>query len=358
MTRASEKPGRKWRAGVLGATGIVGQRLVHSLTEHPWFEVAAVVASERSEGKRYCEAVQWKLESPVPEHLREMKVRGFSADLECDFVFSALDSSVAGSAEEAFARAGYPVISNCRNHRMDEDVPLLIPEVNAGHLAILEHQKMRRAYSRGFIVTNPNCSTAGLALALKPIHDRFGVEEVFAVTLQAVSGAGYPGVASLDIVDNVIPFIAGEEEKLQSEPRKILGSLDADRFVPAALRISAQCNRVPVLDGHLECVSVRLKQKATAAEVTDALRAFCIPAEIEALPSALRNPIMVREECDRPQPRLDRNAGKGLAVVVGRVRACPLFDVKFTLLSHNLGRGAAGAALLNAELLASRGYLG
>ncbi|HLP99499.1 MAG TPA: aspartate-semialdehyde dehydrogenase [Candidatus Limnocylindria bacterium] len=357
MNRAEgERPGRRWRAGILGATGIVGQRLVCLLADHPWFEVTGVAASERSEGKRYAEAVPWRLEAPIPGRVRDLEVRDLSPNLDCDFVFSALDSSVAGPAEEAFARAGYPVISNCRNHRMDEDVPLLIPEVNAGHLAILTHQRKQRGYSRGFLVTNPNCSTAGLALALKPIHDAFGIAEVFVVTLQAISGAGYPGVASLDIADNVIPFIAGEEEKLQSEPLKILGTVEGNRFSPASVRISAQCNRVPVLDGHLECVSLRLQRKASPAEVAGALRNFRVAPQLETLPSALRHPIVVREECARPQPRLDRDAGNGMAVVAGHVRACPLFDVKFTLLSHNLIRGAAGAALLNAELLASGGY--
>jgi aspartate-semialdehyde dehydrogenase len=351
------KAEKRWRAGILGATGVVGQRLVHLLANHPWFEVTEVAASERSAGKKYAEAAQWRLETPIPEGVCGLEVKDLTPKLECDFVFSALDSSVAGAAEEEFARAGYPVVSNSRNHRMDADVPLVIPEVNAGHLAVIARQKKQRGISRGFIVTNPNCSTAGLALALKPIQDAFGIEEVFVVTLQAISGAGYPGVASLDIYDNVIPFISGEEEKLECEPLKILGTLAGDQFAPAPMRISAQCNRVPVIDGHLECVSLRLRRKASPGEVSKALQSFKVTRELESLPSVLHHPIVVREECDRPQSRLDRNAGEGFAAVVGRVRPCPVFDVKFVVLSHNLIRGAAGAALLNAELLAAQGFL-
>ncbi len=349
--------GKKWRAGILGATGVVGQRLVELLAGHPWFELTEVAASERSAGKRYAEAAQWRLEKPIPEGIGNLIVKNLSPTLDCDFVFSALDSSVAGPAEEEFADAGYAVVSNSRNHRMDGDVPLLIPEVNAGHLAIIQQQKKRRGSSKGFIVTNPNCSTAGLALVLKPIHDAFGIEQVFVVTLQAISGAGHPGVASLDIYDNVIPFISGEEEKLECEPLKILGTLHGDQFAPAPMRISAHCNRVPVIDGHLECVSLRLRRNASPAEVSEALQSFQVTAKLESLPSALRHPIIVREECDRPQTRLDRNAGKGYAAVVGRVRPCAVLDVKFVMLSHNLIRGAAGAALLNAELLAAGGFL-
>lgn len=350
-------PEKRWRAGILGATGVVGQRVVELLTDHPWFELTEVAASERSAGKNYADAARWRLETPIPEKIGGLVVKEITPRLDCDFVFSALDSSVAGPTEEEFARAGYPVVSNSRNHRMDSDVPLVIPEVNAAHLAVIEEQKRRHGRSGGFIVTNPNCSTAGLALVLKPIHDAFGIEEVFVVTLQAISGAGHPGVASLDIHDNVIPFISGEEEKMECEPLKILGTLHGQQFVPAPMRISAQCNRVPVIDGHLECVSLRLRRKVSVAEISKALQTFQVTAQLEALPSGMRHPIIVREECDRPQSRLDRNAGKGFAAVVGRVRPCPIFDVKFALLSHNLIRGAAGAALLNAELLAAQGFL-
>lgn len=349
--------GKKWRAGVLGATGIVGQRLVKLLSDHPWFELTEVAASERSSGKTYAEAVHWHLDGPIPEAARDLVVQGLDPSLDCDFVFSALDSSVAGLAEENFARAGYPVVSNSKNHRMAPDVPLLIPEVNAAHLDAIPFQQKNRGYTTGFIVTNPNCSTAGLVLVLKPLADAFGLERIFVTTLQAVSGAGYPGVPSMDIHANVIPFISGEEEKLESEPQKLLGKWDGSRFVEAGLGLSAHCNRVPVLDGHLECVSLSLKKIASLAEVRESLRTFEVSAELAALPTAVRHPVVVLENEDRPQPRRDVNAGAGMAAVVGRVRECPLLDVKLTLLSHNLVRGAAGAALLNAELLAARDFL-
>jgi len=348
---------KKWRAGVLGATGLVGQRLVKLLAGHPWFELTEVAASERSSGKSYAEAVRWHLEGPIPEAARNLVVKSLDPSLECDFVFSALDSSVAGGAEEDFARAGYPVVSNSKNHRMDPDVPLLIPEVNAAHLDAIPAQQKNRGYHSGFIVTNPNCSTAGLVLVLKPLADAFGLEKVFAVTLQAVSGAGYPGVASLDIHANVIPFISGEEEKMESEPQKLLGKWDGARFIDAGLGLSAHCNRVPVLEGHLECISIGLKKIACLKEVREALRNFEVDAALAALPSAIRHPVVVIDGEDRPQPRRDVHAGNGMAAVVGRVRECPLLDIKLTLLSHNLVRGAAGAALLNAELLAARSFL-
>ena len=348
---------KRWRAGVLGATGIVGQRLVHLLSHHPWFELTEVAASERSAGRPYAEAVRWHVDAPLPPEAGDLVVKHLEPSLDCDFVFSALDSGVAGHVETEFARADYPVVSNCKNHRMEPDVPLLVPEVNAAHLDALVEQKRRRGWDAGFIVTNPNCSTAGLVLALKPLADAFGLEQVFVVTLQAVSGAGYSGVASLDILGNVVPFIGGEEEKMETEPRKLLGAWDGAKFVDAGVRVSAQCTRVPVQDGHLECVSVKLRKKASPADVREALRSFEVSAELASLPTALRHPVVVLDEHDRPQPRRDLNAGNGMAAVVGRVRECHLLDVKFTLLSHNLVRGAAGAALLNAELLAARGWL-
>ena len=345
------------RAGVLGATGMVGQRLVKLLADHPWFELTGVAASERSTGKTYVEATRWHLEGPVPEVARGLVVKDLDLSLDCDFVFSALDSSVAGEAEEQFARAGYPVVSNSRNHRMDADVPLLIPEVNASHVNCIPVQRRNRKYDSGFIVTNPNCSTAGLVLVLKPLADAFGLEKLFVVTLQAVSGAGYPGVPSMDALGNVIPFISGEEEKMEMEPQKLLGKWDGNRFIDAGLGISAHCNRVPVVDGHTECVSVRLKKTATLHEVREALRNFAVSEELASLPTAVKHPVVVLDDDDRPQPRKDANTGHGMAAVVGRVRECPLLDAKLTLLSHNLVRGAAGAALLNAELLAARGFL-
>jgi len=353
----SQGNAKRWRTGVLGATGLVGQHLVRLLAAHPWFELTEVAASERSSGRTYAEAVRWHLETPIPDSARGLAVKGVEPALDCDFVFSALDSAVAGPVEEEFARAGYPVVSNSRNHRMDPDVPLLIPEVNAAHLDAIRVQKKNRSYDTGFIVTNPNCSTAGLVLVLKPLAEAFGLERIFVVTLQAISGAGYPGVASLDIQSNVVPFISGEEEKMEAEPQKLLGRWDGIRFVDAGLVISAHCNRVPVVDGHLECVSVGLKKIASLDEVREALRTFEVDAELAALPNAVRHPVVVLDEENRPQPRKDVDAGNGMAAVVGRVRECPLHDVKLTLLSHNLVRGAAGAALLNAELLAARGFL-
>jgi len=349
--------GKKWRAGVLGATGMVGQRLVKLLADHPWFELTEVAASELSSGKKYAEAARWHLEGPVPEMAAKLVVKDLGSKFQCDFVFSALDSSVAGQAEEDFARRGYPVVSNSKNHRMDPDVPLLIPEVNAAHVGAIPVQQKNRGYDSGFIVTNPNCSTTGLVVVLKPLADAFGLEKIFVVTLQAVSGAGYPGVASLDIQGNVIPFISGEEQKMETEPQKLLGKWEGSRFIEAGLGISAHCNRVPVVDGHLECVSVRLKKTATLEEVREALRNYRVSDELAALPTAVRNPVVVLDEPDRPQPRKDVNIGHGMAAVVGRVRECPLLDVKLTLLSHNLVRGAAGAAIFNAELLASRSLL-
>ena len=327
------------------------------LSEHPWFELTEVAASERSSGRSYAEAVRWHLETPIPAVARDLVVQGVEPVLNCDFVFSALDSSVAGPVEEDFAHAGYPVVSNSRNHRMDADVPLLIPEVNASHLDAIPAQQKNRGYDTGFIATNPNCSTAGLVLVLKPLADAFGLERIFVVTLQALSGAGYPGVASMDIQGNVVPFISGEEEKMETEPQKLLGKWDGTRFIEAGLGISAHCNRVPVLDGHLQCVSLGLKKIASLGEVREALRTFEVEEELASLPTALRHPVVVVDEENRPQPRRDVEAGGGMAAVVGRIRECPVHDVKLTLLSHNLVRGAAGAALLNAELLAARGFL-
>lgn len=348
--------GKKFKAGVLGATGLVGQRLVSLLAHHPWFELAEVAASERSATKRYADAARWHLDGPIPEAARDLTVKTLDPSLDCDFVFCALDSSVAGTAEEEFARAGYPVVSNSKNHRMAADVPLLIPEVNAAHLDAIPLQQKNRGYSSGFIVTNPNCSTAGLVLVLKPLADAFGLEKIFVVTMQAISGAGYPGVASLDIQSNVVPFISGEEEKMESEPQKLLGKWDGQRFIDAGLGLSAHCNRVPVVEGHMECVSLSLKKVASLNEVREALSKFEVDAALAALPSAIRHPVIVLDDEARPQPRRDVNAGDGMAAVVGRVRECPILDVKLTLLSHNLVRGAAGAAMLNAELLAARGF--
>jgi len=343
--------------GILGATGIVGQRLIALLAEHPWFEVTEVAASDRSAGARYEEVVHWLLPSPIPERVRRLVVKECAPPLDCRLIFSALPAEPAASVEPEFARAGYPVCSNASAHRLDPDVPLLIPEVNPEHLQAIVSQRRRRGWERGFIVTNPNCSTIHLTLVLKPLMDRFGLRQVMVTTLQALSGAGYPGVASLDIVDNVIPFIKNEEEKLETETRKLLGRWDGETFVFAPLRISAQCNRVPTLEGHLECVSLAFERTPTREALIEALTSFVSLPQRLRLPTAPSRPIVVREEADRPQPRLDRDVERGMASVVGRIRPCSILDYKLVILGHNTIRGAAGAALLNAELLVAQGWL-
>lgn len=348
---------KRYRVGVLGATGAVGQRLVQLLERHPWFTATELVASERSAGRPYHEAVSWRLGSRIPAASADLVVRPLSTDLSCDLVLSALDAQVAGEAEAELAAAGFPVISNARNHRMDEDVPLLIPEVNWEHAAILTHQRAHRHFTTGLLATNPNCSAIGLTLALKPLQDAFGLEEVVVVTMQALSGAGVNGVPAMTILDNVIPYVAGEEEKLETESVKILGDLEDERFIPAALRVSAQCNRVAVLDGHTESVSVRLRTKATAQQLQQVLADFTAEPQRLKLPSAPPHPVLVVEGVDRPQPQLDRDVARGMAVSVGHLRPCPVLDWKFTLVVHNAIRGAAGAALLNAELLVAQGFV-
>lgn len=348
---------KQFRVGILGATGTVGQQIVHRLRAHPWFRVTALAASERSAGRLYGEIARWRVPEPIPVDIAALPVSPLAQNLDCDFCLSALDSSVAGEAELEFAQAGYPVISNSRNHRMEPDVPLIVPEVNPQHAALVEIQRERRGYTSGFIATNPNCAAAGLVVALKPIHDAFGIEAASVVTMQALSGAGYPGVASLDAVDNVIPYISGEEEKLEAEPLKILGRLEAGKITDADIRFSAQCTRVPVLDGHLEAVSLKLRHRATPQDIAAALREFSPEPQRLGLPSAPVPAIEMREEHDRPQTRLDRDAGNGMAVVVGRIRKCHVLDIRLILLSHNLGRGAAGAAILNAELLVHLGHI-
>jgi aspartate-semialdehyde dehydrogenase len=339
--------------GILGATGMVGQRFIQLLDNHPWFEIAELAASERSAGRSYAGAVEgrWKISADIPEAVKDMKVKLCKPNLDCKLVFSALDSSVAGPIEEEFAGAGYIVASNAKNHRMDPDVPLIIPEVNPEHLEIVKQQK-----TKGFIVTNPNCSTIGLVLALAPLHKQFGIDKVCVTTMQALSGAGYPGVASLDIIDNVIPFIGGEEGKMESEPLKILGSIKNNQFVNADISISAQCNRVHTKDGHLETVNLSLSKKVRLDDVKECINNFN-PLKDLKLPTAPNPPIIIREEEDRPQPRLDRDAGKGMAVVVGRVRECPILGYRMLVLSHNTIRGAAGASVLNAELMKAKGFI-
>ncbi|HEV8128182.1 MAG TPA: aspartate-semialdehyde dehydrogenase [Candidatus Eisenbacteria bacterium] len=339
---------------ILGATGTVGQRFIQILERHPWFEVREVMASDQSAGKRYDEAVgsRWKLTTAIPESVRSLRVRGPGEKLESRLLFSALDASVAGELEEKYARAGHLVSSNARNHRMDPLVPLVIPEINRDHLALLD----RQPYGNGGIVTNPNCSTIVLAIALAPLHQRFGVESVIVTTFQATSGAGYPGVPSLDILGNVVPFVSGEEPKMESETLKILGTLNGRGVEPAGFPVSANCHRVPVIDGHLEAVSVKLGRPATAKQITDALVSFRPLARLD-LPTAPAEPIVVRTEDDRPQPRLDADRAGGMGVTVGRLRPCPVLHWKFEALAHNTIRGAAGAAILNAEILVRDGRL-
>lgn len=341
---------KKYRVGILGATGTVGQRFVQLLENHPQFEVAALAASDRSAGKTYAEATNWKLATTMPENVKNIKVQPIEPSLDCDVVFSSLPSDAARDAEMSFARAGYPVISNSSAFRMDADVPLLIPEINSAHLDLIETQKQKRGFDKGFIVTNPNCAAIVVAIPLYVLQQNFGVEAVIVTTMQAISGAGYPGVASLDITDNIIPFINTEEEKLEAETRKILGEINQ----AADFSISAQCNRVPVVDGHTACVRVKLKNKTTIEEIKTAFANFsALPQELK-LHSAPRQPILVREEPDRPQPRLDRDAGFGMATTIGRILPDAVFDWKFVALSHNVIRGAAGAAVLNAELLVAK----
>lgn len=347
----------KLKVGILGATGTVGQRFVQLLEDHPWFEVAYLAASERSVGKPYEEVCRWKLPTPMPERVRSLLVQEPKpGDFDGPVVFSGLTGDVAGPIEEEFAKAGYAVISNAGSHRMDPDVPLLIPEINPEHLGLIKAQQEKRGW-KGFLVTNPNCSTIALCLALAPLERAFGVEKVLVSTMQAVSGAGYPGVPSLDVLGNLIPYIPKEEEKIEEETRKIFGRFADGAIRPHEMRLSAQTTRVPVLEGHTETVFVKLRRAVEADDVKRAMREFqALPQEL-GLPSAPEHPVVVLEEPDRPQPRLDCDVEGGMATVVGRVRPCPLTGIKFVLLGHNTIRGAAGAAILNAELLKAQGDL-
>ncbi len=339
--------------GVLGATGVVGQELVRRLASHPFFELAAVAASERSIGRRLGEVVRWINPGELPATAAELEVQAVTPGLPCRLVFSALDGSTARKVEEEFARAGYTVVSNASAWRLDPEVPLIIPEVNPEHLGLLSNQR----FAPGALVTNPNCCVAGLALVLKPLYDAFGVTAVMVTTLQAISGAGYPGVPALDALGNIIPFIPGEEEKLHAEPAKILGVVKRGGVMPAPLRISAQVTRVPVLDGHTLSLSVQLERRASLAEVREALTQWRGAPQAWGLPSSPSRPLVVSEADDAPQPRRHLVAGDGMSVTVGRLRTCSVLDVRLVALVHNAVRGAAGAALLNAELLAREGFL-
>lgn len=344
---------RKYRVGILGATGTVGQRFVQLLENHPQFEITALAASDRSTGKPYVEACAWKLAGKMPDFVKNITVQPIEPPLDCDIVFSSLPSSVARETEEAFARAGYPVISNSSSYRMDEDVPLLIAEINHEHVGLIEKQKQKRGFGKGFIVTNPNCAVVSFAPPLAALHRKFGVEEVIVTTLQAISGAGYPGVPSLDITDNVVPYIAGEEPKVETEAQKILGKLTDGAIVKADFTVSAQCFRVHVIDGHTASVRVNLKQTATMEEVIEAINTF--PSlDLHSSPKRFM------EYCDepsRPQPRLDRDSGNGMTITVGRLFPDNVFDYRFVSLSHNTVRDAAGSAVLNAELLIKKGII-
>jgi aspartate-semialdehyde dehydrogenase len=343
--------------GILGATGVVGQRFLQLLEHHPWFEPAWLAASDRSSGLPYEEAVRWRLRTPIPARVAKIKVSPAVPEGAPRVIFAALDAEIARDLEPRFAANGCAVITNSSALRMQEDVPLLVPEVNAEHVKLVHAQRWRQD-SGGFVVTNPNCSAIGLVMALAPLEQRFGLEKVMVVTLQAVSGAGYPGVASLDILGNVIPYIAKEEEKMEEETRKLLGRAQATRIRPAEFAMSAQCNRVAVEDGHTESVSVKLKKAARAEEMIEAWRSFRgVPQELR-LPNAPEQPVIYDPAPDHPQPRFDLDRGAGMSVSVGRLRPCGVLDWKFTVLSHNTIRGAAGAALLNAELLKAQGYLG
>jgi aspartate-semialdehyde dehydrogenase len=348
---------KKTPVGILGATGTVGQRFIQLLEAHPWFEVEWLAASDRSAGKTYAEAAKWNLSTPLPEPIARMTVSQAEPSGKAPkLIFAALDAKAAREIEPAFAAAGHAVVSNSSAFRLQEDVPLVIPEVNGDHMALIKHQQWYKQ-SGGFMVTNPNCSAIGLVLALAPLHRRFEVDKVFVATMQAVSGAGYPGVPSMDILGNVIPYIANEEDKMEAESRKLLGSLQEARVAPADLALSAHCNRVAVEDGHTESVSVKLRRPARSEEIVAAWQEFrCLPQKLK-LPTAPEQPVIYDTAPDRPQPRLDRDRGQGMSAVTGRLRPCNIFDWKFTVLSHNTIRGAAGAAVLNGELLKAQGYL-
>lgn len=343
------------RVGVLGATGMVGQNFARLLANHPWFELTWVGASDRSAGKKYAEATSWRLDGAMPASVAGLTVSECKPAGAPKLVFSSMDANVATEIEQEFAAAGHIVVSNSKNFRMYDDVPLLVPEVNADHLALITAQRAARGW-QGAIVTNPNCVAVPLAMALAPFKP-YGIEKVFTTSLQAVSGAGYPGVASMDILGNVVPYIGGEEPKVEEEPLKILGDLTGGKveFLPAT--ISAHCNRVPVVDGHTLTVSVQLREKVKKAELLEKIRAFRGLPQERNLPSAPPVPLLYLEEDNRPQPRRDIDRDGGMTVTMGRLRECPLFDWKFVCLGHNTVRGAAGAAILNAELMKSEGLL-
>lgn len=346
----------KLPVGVIGATGTVGQKFIALLEAHPWFDVVAVGASAQSSGRPYGEVVRWREPTPLSDRIARLTVQPCHPPLgNARIVFSAIDADVAKAVEQGFAAAGATVITNTRVHRMEPDVPLVVPEVNGDHVRLIARQRRDRGWS-GAILANPNCSTAALVLALAPLHAAFGLQRVFVTTLQAASGAGYPGVASLDLLGNVIPFISGEEEKIETETRKLLGTLESEHVRPASVELSAHCNRVPVVDGHLEVVSAGFARQPTVDEAVAVLRSFRGPGVVPSLPSSPPSPIVVDQRPDRPQTRLDVQQGGGMAVTVGRVRPCPVLHLRFVLLGHNTVRGAAGAAIQIAELLRAENW--
>ncbi len=342
---------------VLGATGSVGQRFISLLDQHPWFKVVALAASDRSVGQKFSDACRWVLNDPMPEYARDMLIVPAAPDsVQAKIVFSALHNEIAKDLEPQFAQAGAAVCSNASSYRRAQDVPILLPEINAEHIQLVKAQREQRGWN-GCILTNPNCTSTGLTVALKALDESFGVKKVFAVSLQALSGAGYPGVSSLDIIDNVIPNIGGEEEKVEWEPRKMLGKLNGDKIDLADIKFSVHTNRVAVIDGHTVCVSLELARPTDPETAEAILRAYAAPESARELPSSPRPVISVRSEADRPQPRLDRLTGKGMTTVVGRVRRDPILDLKFIVLSHNTIRGAAGGSIYNAELLVNENLL-
>jgi len=345
---------KKIEVGVLGATGMVGQSFVKFLEGHPWFELTWVGASDRSAGKKYAEATSWRLDGSMPERVAGLTVSDCKPGAAPKLVFSAMDASVATEIERAFAECGHFVVSNSKNHRMESDVPLLVPEINPDHLKLLAVQKKRGW--KGAIATNPNCSTVALTMGLAPMQP-FGIETIVATTMQAISGAGYPGVPSMDIMANVIPFIGGEEGKMEIETQKILGTLAGDHIEPLPAKMSAHCNRVPVVDGHTVTVSAALKEKVTLKDLIHAYETYTSVPQQRNLPSAPKKPVLYLHEENRPQPRRDAGRENGMSVTVGRLRHCPVLDYKFVCLGHNTIRGAAGAAVLNAELMYSEGLL-
>ena len=349
------------KVAVLGATGSVGQRFMELLDAHPWFSVVALGASPRSAGKPYAEAVNWKQTVPIPSAMSDIVlsecIPSDPAFDDVKVVFSGLDNKFAGDIETAFAEAGKAVFSNAKSHRMDDDVPILIPPVNIGHLDIIPSQRKRRNFSTGFIVTNANCSTTAMSIGIQPIVKKFGVEKIMVSTLQAISGAGYPGLSGMDMLDNIVPYIGDEEYKMENESKKIMGTIESGVFKPADFLVSASCNRVHVLDGHTECISLKLKEKASPEDVIKAIQEYPSVTHDLGLPSAPANDIVFHPAIDRPQPRLDRNVGRGFTVTVGRVRECNIMDVKLVVFGHNTIVGAAGGSILNAELCVKRGLI-